>query len=118
MINGQVLNLIDAYDINNNPELLKYAKWLTNNLLEHSTDEDKNVYFINYCQILKRMSMLNANEKKELFKIKESSSDFLTKICCNLLLDNKQDANMIIEQLDENALATLKGFPISKYLNE
>ena len=117
LINAQVLNLIDIYDENNNKDLLDYSMWLTNNLLTHSNEEDKHIYFINRCQILKRLDSISKEDKEELFKIKENTTDSLTKISCNLLLDNKEDANIIISKLDENALATLKEFPISKYIN-
>ena len=116
LINAQVLNLIDIYDENNNKELLDYSKWLTDNLLNHSDETDKHIYFINRCQILKRLGEISQEDKEELFRIKGNTTDSLKKISCNLLLDNKEDANIIISKLDENALATLKGFPISKYI--
>lgn len=116
LINAQVLNLIDIYDENNNKELLDYSMWLTNNLLNHSDKNDKHIYFINRCQILKRFGSISKEDKEELFRIKENTTDSLTKISCNLLLDNKEDANIIISKLDKNALTTLKEFPISKYI--
>lgn len=116
LINAQVLNLIDIYDENNNKDLLNYSKWLTDNLLNHSDETDKHIYFINRCQILKRLGSIPEEDKEGLFIIKENTTDSLTKISCNLLLDNKGDANIIIRKLDKNALATLKDFPISKYI--
>lgn len=117
LINTQVLNLIDIYDENNNVDLLNYAMWLTDNLLTYSDAGDKHIYFINRCQILKRLDSLSKEDKEKLFRIKETTTDSLTKISCNLLLDNKEDADIIISKLDQNALATLKEFPISKYIN-
>lgn len=116
LLNLQVLNLIDSYDKNSNIELLNYANWLTDKLLDHSDSDDRDVYFINKCQISKRLGLIPETDKEKLYKLKEMSSDSLIKISCYLLLDYYDEANAMIKSLDESTLNTLKEFPISKYI--
>lgn len=115
LLNLQVLEIIKAFDICNNEKLLEYADYLINILLE----KDKNfyeIYYINYCQILKRMNKLNESNMFELIKIRDNTTNEEIKICCNLLLDNKIEANILIKKLNTDSLKILKSYPISKYL--
>lgn len=115
LLNLQVLEIIKAFDICNNEKLLEYADYLINILLE----KDKNfyeIYYINYCQILKRMNRLNESNMFELIKIRDNTTNEEIKICCNLLLDNKIEANILIKKLNTDSLKILKSYPISKYL--
>ena len=71
---------------------------------------------INYSQILKRENNISDENYKKLIEIRDNSSSTEIKICCNLLLDNKSEANILTQKLDNLTLEEFKKFPIAIYL--
>ena len=114
-LNSQVLEIIKAYDINKNIELLSYAKHLLKLLLEDNP-ESHDIYYINYCQILKREEKLTEREIKELINIKTKSDNVEIQLCCNLLINSRHETDILIKQLDIQTLEEFKRYPISIYL--
>ena len=115
LINSQVLNIIDAYDKVQKEELLDYAKYLTNKLIDSQKDSD--IYFINYCQILKRQNKLTEQEQEKLMDIKEKNTRIDIKLSCCLLLDSKIESRVLLSKLSDKELESYKSYPISKYLS-
>lgn len=114
LINLQVLNVLDAYDKTNNKELLDYAEYLILKLLEKKEDYD--IYYINYCQILKRKGELSEKEQEILVSIKENSERKDVKLSCCLLLDSKLESKLLINKMCKEDLEEYKKYPISIYL--
>jgi len=113
LLNMQVLEILDVYDDINNVSLLEYAKFLTEILLEKSSNNS--IYYINYCQILKRQDGLGTDEISELIKIRDTSTEDEIKLCCSALMGNKSETEIIKRKLDEGTLAMLMSYPISIY---
>lgn len=114
LMNFQVLDILKAYDISNNIQLLNYAEYLVSLLLKNDI-ENKNIYYINYCQILKRKNMLTDKENEELIKIRDQSNEDEIKLCCNALIDNKTEKDIILKRLDKSTREILNSYPISIY---
>lgn len=115
LLNAQVLEIIKAYDYNKNSNLLSYAKFLVNNLLEKDSDSH-DIYYINLCQILKRENKLTDEEIKELMNIKTNNSDVEIQLCCSLLMNSKVEASILIKNIDYQTMESFKTYPISIYL--
>ena len=115
LLNLQVLEILKAYDLNKNAKLLEYAEWLVTILIEKDKDSYE-VYYINYCQILKRNGKLTEAEMVELIKIKENTNNLEVKLWCNVLLENKIEANILLKSFDEKSIELLKKYPIAKFL--
>ena len=115
LLNFQVLDVIKAYDKTNNGNLLYYALFLTNLLLEKDSGV-REVYYVNYCQILKRTDKLTQEEIEKLIEIRESTDKLDIKLCCNALMDNKVETSILLNKLDNDTKDILKGYPISKYI--
>ena len=52
---------------------------------------------------------------EELIRIRDSSSEDEIKLCCNALLDNKIEKDIILKRLDNSTINILKSYPISIY---
>ncbi len=114
LMNLQVLEVLKAYDITKNKCLLEYAKYLANLLMEH--DCKNPIYYINYCQILKRLNSLTDENVEKLINIRDKNNALEIKLGCNLLLDNKNDIKILVNKMDKDILNILKKYPISIYL--
>lgn len=114
LMNFQLLEVLKAYDITQNKNLLDYAKYLANILLEN--DPDSPVYYINYVQILKRENKVLDENYEKLLEIKDKYSSIEIKICCNLLLENNCEANILTQRFDPETLEEFKKYPIAIYL--
>lgn len=115
LLNLQVLEILKAYDCTKKHKLLEYAEWLVNILMRDNVDSYE-VYYINYCQILKRDNRLTETEMTKLIEIKEKAKSSEVKLWCNILLENKNEANILLKSFDEETLKLLKQYPISIYL--
>lgn len=114
LINFQVLELILAYDENGNDGLLNYAEYLLEKI--EKIDDLKEVAFINKCQIKKRQNKLGIDDKRRLLKIKEQNLGLIFDISVNILIDNKDEAKIQFESLNDEEKGEYLKFPISKYL--
>lgn len=115
LLNQQVLEVLKAFDCTKNIQLLEYAKWLTKILIKGDL-KSKDIYYINYCQILKRENKLTETEMTKLIKIRDHTKDLETKLWCNILLGNKTEANILIKSFNEDTIKILKEYPIAIYL--
>lgn len=115
LLNAQVLEIIKAYDYNKSSNLLSYAKFLINILLENDSNS-YDIYYINLCQILKRENRLTAEEIKKLMNIKNNNPNVEIQLCCCLLMDSKVEAGILIKDIDYQTMESFKEYPISIYL--
>ena len=115
LMNMQVLEVLKAYDITKNDDLLQYAKYLTNLLLGHN--QNNSIYYINYSQILKREDKLTEENIDKIIDIRNNSEALEIKLGCNLLLDNKTEVNSLLKRIDSHTLEIFKDYPISIYFD-
>ncbi|WP_350343892.1 hypothetical protein PRVXT_000253 [Proteinivorax tanatarense] len=112
-----VLNLITAYDLDNNFKesislALEICRWL-----EHHDNIDT-VTKLNKYQILKRMRGLYTSEKHELLGLREIEKDKPVVLCgINILLDNKTDFEYYFDKLTTEEREEFKRYPISNISN-
>ena len=74
----------------------KYTKFLTNLLLNHN--QNSSIYYINYCQILKRENKLTGENIDKIIDIRNNCDALEIKLGCNLLLDNKTEVNSLLKK--------------------
>lgn len=113
LMNMQVLEILKAFDIAKSDNLLQYAKYLTELLLKH--DSNNPIYTINYSQILKRENKLTEKDIDKLIYIRDNNNELEIKLGCNLLLENKNEVNYLIKKFDSQTLEVFKSYPISIY---
>ena len=113
--NSFLLDLLEAYDKHNNPEILITAKNFSEWIMATTTEEEipYDVRLLNAIQIEKRKKALNIEEVKELFRIIENSNtreDIL--VGAYLLLDQQAVAQLHFEKLDKQLQEEFKKYPI------
>jgi hypothetical protein len=93
-INQYLLNLIIAFDKTNNYDFLEMAAYINDYLEEKTINiENKNVCFLNGCQIKKRKNIAFSDfEKDKLNKIASYHKNNMFLFAINVLLENKKEA--------------------------
>lgn len=114
LLNLQVLEIIKAYDYNNNDKLLDYALYLIEIIENYESIKD--VVYINRMQICKRKNLLSDEMKLTLLEIKNRHEDLFYKISVDLLIDNNVEAKLSFSKLNNEEQILYKDFPISIYL--
>lgn len=114
LINLQALEVIKAYDINKNNNLLDYALFLLEKIKNY--EKMKDIVLINKFQIKKRKNKLSEEEKAILLKIKDNHDDLFYKISINLLIDEKDEAKRLFNELEKYQQDAYKDYPIAIYL--
>lgn len=108
-----LLEMIKAFDETGDEKLYKamidIAEWLQK---FNGTEKDKNLSDINYIQCKKRKEPLNDTDKLTLFDIctKDIEEDF--KLACYILLDMKDKAKEVFDNLDSKTKDSFRKFPI------
>lgn len=116
LLNLQALEIIKAYDYNNNEKLLDYAMFLLSKIEKYEYIED--IVYINKMQIYKRQNVLDEEMKTKLVDIKERNNELFYKISVDLLIDSKEEAKILFSRLSEKEREIFEKFPIAKYLKE
>lgn len=114
LLNLQVLEIIKAFDITGNEELLDYAKFLLNIIIKYDNLYD--TARINYLQIEKRVRDLKEEEIEELISIRDKNKDIMFKISCNLLIGNIEEAKIQFNSLNNLEKDYYRDFPIYKFI--
>ncbi len=108
-----VVNMISAYDSNNNIEWLDTAERINNLIISDYAKFNKDILNINSLQITKRRRELNESEKDLLLEIIENNKEnLLFKFCAYLLLDYKPYYKKTFELLEEKDKTIVRGWPI------
>lgn len=114
--NETLLSILAAFDESQKEMLVQTAKQLSVWLLEECPDEviDKQVRYINYLQAVKRVQLLDENERNYLFEILEDATTTkFVKISANLLLDNYRVAKWQLDnKLDPTEQEGFRSWPI------
>lgn len=116
LLNFQVLEIIKAYDYNENAQLLDYAMYLLDKINKYDNISD--IVYINQMQINKRKKCLTNEMKIKLVNIKNRNQDPFYQISVDLLIDSIEEANIKFSQLNEEQQTAFKSFPIAKYLEK
>lgn len=113
-INMYILELIAAYDIGKNPQLLELATQLLNFLIDKTEKEEcLAIYKINLLQVKKRYKKLSSKDKKDLLQLKNKFTDDLELVlCCNILLESFEEANIIFHDLSKEKQQFFIEYPI------
>ena len=116
VINMQALEAILAYDENKNKNLLDYANFLLDKIINKKNMNE--VAIINKYQIKKRLKKLTFDDKYKLMKILEKkNNELFYNISINLLLDKKDEAKKQFEKLTELEKKEYLKYPISIFFN-
>ena len=116
-INEFILRLLLTYDKNKKEDMLNLSMFLCKKILDqdYENEENKDIYIINYFQIIKRQREFNKDEYDELFKLKEKvykSDNYMLKCGIAILLENQKDFEYYYNKLTEENKIDFKNFPI------
>lgn len=118
LINLQALEVIKAYDITKNIELLNYAEFLLNKIKGFQSVEE--VVKINLMQIKKRKNQeLSEQELRDMIEIRNNNKDsnmFLLAIAT--IMENKVEISYILKNMSEIEKQEFKDFPIYTLMEE
>ena len=117
LLNFQVLELLKAFDVNQNLKLLDYAKFILEKISVFSDMSD--VVRVNFLQTEKRLRNLNEGEISELIEIRNRHNENkFFNISTNLLIGNLLEAKIIYNSLSEDEKSAFGEYPISKFLDK
>lgn len=69
-----------------------------------------------YRQLMKMMEVVPEDRRDGLYMYVHLDKEVGIKISCNLLLDNKTEANILAQNLNKQTLEEFKKYPIAIYL--
>lgn len=114
--NAVMLEMLKAYDQQNNPQLLDACSQIANWLVDLSKYFPANIATINALQIVARQRKLTYGEKQRLNKIIEATTDVATKIGAFLLLDEQEEAQRLLCTLEDSVQSDFSQYPIAKFI--
>jgi len=113
--NNSMLYMLKAYDKSLSAELLDAARKMSEWLQERPELLPNNITILNRLQIVLRERALTFEEKSELYPIAATATDPFHRIGAFLLLNEQNEARMLLEALSEEELERFKDFPIYKF---
>lgn len=118
LVNLQVLEVINAYDITKNEKLLEYAEYLLNKILKFSSMSD--VAKINLMQINKRRKIqITEEDTKALLDIRNrNSNDNMFLLAIAIIMENKSEINYIFNNMPLDEKEEFKKFPLYNLMIE
>ncbi len=114
--NTVMLEMLKAYDQQNNPRLLEACTQLANWLVDLHKFLSEEITAINTLQIIARQRKLTYGEKQRLNKIIEATTDIPIKIGAFLLLDEQEEAMRLLCTLEDSARSNFSQYPIAKFI--
>lgn len=105
-----LLKLIEYYDKYKHPESLLASITLSDKIYNHNPSD---IYFINYCQSLKRSRDLTQDEKNKLSEIKDGTDDLCVKCGCSILLNAHEEAKVYYDKMNDETKVAFSSFPIA-----
>lgn len=115
-VNHLILELIKAYDMNNDvtnylDTAIKLCEWL------EEYDSKPYVYIINKYQIIKRLRKLSKEEKLNLMDIRSATVENIQMQCgISILLENKSDFEYNFDKLSKEECKVFCEYPIYKLI--
>ncbi|WP_019156936.1 hypothetical protein [Robertmurraya massiliosenegalensis] len=118
-INYFCLLCIEAFDENQNIELLKLAEYIYGKYKKGLEKDSYRILRINQLQVQLRLNgTLDELEIEELINMKSSNSaDMEVQFCTNVLLGSKKEAEFFFGKLDISIQTTYKEYPIYHLYN-
>lgn len=113
--NQVLLEMLKAYDIKKSDELYKGMEDLLLWIKENPGNISTEVVQLNELQLIARKRTLKYAEKKVLNNIIDSTENTFFKIGAFLLLDEQEEAEKLLNSLDNDSLNYFKEFPIYKF---
>ena len=107
-LNRAALKLISVFDANKDYKALELAQYQFEKIRE--LEKDKSYFMINILQLKKRKEDLTEQDIYELKSI--VSSDLQISFGVKVLLEDKEGAKLIFEEMDEETQEFIKAFPI------
>lgn len=108
-----LLEMINAFDETGTTALYKaiidVAEWLQK---FNGTEKEKDLSDINYIQCKKRKEPINDTDKLTLYRICEKNVGEDIKLACYILLDMKEKAKEVFDNLDSKTKEIFEKFPI------
>lgn len=92
--------------------LINFLEGVSKCLLKTKNKNCKHIYYINYCQVLKRLNKLKKDEIKNLISIRDKTKDVMIKICASILLEDQSGYNIYYDILNDEQKEILKSYPI------
>lgn len=121
-INEFILRLLLTYDKKSKEDILDLAMFLCEKIINqnYENEDDKDIYKINYFQIIKRQREFNEDEYDELFKLKEKvykKDNCMLKCGVAISLEDQKDFKYYYNKLTEEEKVDFKNFPIYNLKN-
>ena len=115
-----LLEILKAYDINKNIELLNLAEKLAQWVADNQPEDKDNSSIFNLIQIRKRKrkGVIDEHDKFLILEILSSGCKEQYKAAGYILLDMPEKAKEVIEQMDEEERNTFQNFPIYNLLDK
>lgn len=114
-VNNLVLELLSAYDTNQNKEILDCAFEIISWLYEQSHDE---IYFINKLQTIRRKRPLNPDEINKIWELREVAKTLELRIGYSILLGEKQSCEYLLKKLSSETQKLFSKFPIVNLIDK
>ena len=107
-----LLEMIKAYDVNKDKELIDVAEKLSIWLVDKSFVNNRNVALINLLQIKQRKNSINESDKQQIINMLKSDIDKQYQAACYILLNMPNQAQGIIDSMDEEQRNIFTDYPI------
>lgn len=114
--NTVLLEMLKAYDQQNDPLLLEACVQLSDWLVDLRKFLSEEITAINALQVVARKRKLTYGEKQRLNKIIEATTDVPIKIGAFLLLDEQEEARRLLCTLEDSARFDFSEYPIAKFI--
>lgn len=126
MANLDLLYMLETYDKLSEEkslrkkDLLAYSEKLSCWMMDKDNSERlEEMYFVNYCQVLKRENKLGEDELAKLRDLlSNEKSEPLMKVGVSLLLEDKDNFEKWLSKCSKEDAANLKRFPIWHFYND
>ncbi len=115
--NQLLLEILLAYDLCGNKDLLDTAKQLSEWTMRHQEYLTDEVIQINALQIIRRERELTYTEKQSLNQIIATSDNPMFKAGSFILLNEVDEADKLIDAMTEDDIANLQNYPLFRFYN-
>lgn len=111
-----MLEMLKAYDKQNNSVLLDACSQIASWIADASEYFSADIATINTLQIVARQRKLTYGEKQRLSRIIEETTEDVIKIGAFLLLDEQEEARQLLFTLEDSAQSDFSQYPIAKFI--
>ena len=112
-VNNFILELLSAYDIRRDADLLNCTLQITSWLYEHNQNE---IYLINRLQTIRRKRVLEPDELNKIIALRESTGKLEIRICCSILLGEELNYKCQLEKLPSEIREEFLKYPINNLI--